>query len=132
MFKFSQWVMLMHEGKCLVTTSANHGLNDFPGGRMDVEEEDVEKAMRREILEETGITNFRIIDQVGWGMWKNRTVMTITLAEVDSNQVTLSHEHTDYQWIGEDGIDEVKFNWQEAKVIMKKGFEVYKQYKQSV
>ncbi len=130
LYKVSQWLMLMHKDKCLVLKSAMHGFMEFPGGRIDKNETDVEKAMRREILEETGIRDFVIIDQLGWEAWSPKadinTLMSLTLAKTTENDVQLSFEHSGYRWVSEDDVESLDFHWARAKELMKKGFKIYK------
>ncbi|NCS72299.1 MAG: NUDIX domain-containing protein [Candidatus Magasanikbacteria bacterium] len=59
----------MREQKCLLLKNALHGRYELPGGRMEVGDSDTKIAMAREITEETGITQFAIIDRVGWEAW---------------------------------------------------------------
>lgn len=100
-------VVLVHDGKMLIlrrgmTDKRRPGQWDLPGGAVD-EGEDINAAAARETQEEAGIMvdplklNLVYIEKAmtdaGFTMW-------LFFAEkVASNAVTISHEHSEYQWV---------------------------------
>lgn len=101
-----------NEGKILILkksaeSKSRAGLWEFPGGKIDVDE-DVSKGIRREVLEETGIKLVNISDEplftLDFEKTKNgrkvkvRDIRMYT-AQASEDTVILSFEHTDYKWI---------------------------------
>lgn len=100
-------VVLVHEGKMLImrrgmTDKRRPGQWDLPGGAVD-EGEDINSAAARETQEEAGITvdplklnlvyTEKAMTEVGFTMW-------LFFAEkVADSAVTISHEHSEYQWV---------------------------------
>ncbi len=79
---------------------------DFPKGHIETGE-DAQETARRELKEETGISEIRFLDgykatlryffrQKGIGIFK---VVIYFLAETDQSEVTLSYEHIGYGWL---------------------------------
>jgi bis(5'-nucleosidyl)-tetraphosphatase len=79
---------------------------DFPKGHIEAGEEARETA-RRELKEETGISDVRFLDgykgtlryffrQKGIGIFK---IVIYFLAETDQSDVTLSSEHIGFEWL---------------------------------
>lgn len=99
---------------------------DFPKGHIESGEDPVVTA-RRELAEETGIRDARIVPgymermryfyrRAGEQM---RKVVIYFLAETASGEVTLSHEHCGYAWVSyEEGIQRLTFKT--AKELLEK------------
>ncbi|MBI3779793.1 MAG: NUDIX domain-containing protein [candidate division NC10 bacterium] len=79
---------------------------DFPKGHIEAGEE-AQATARRELQEETGISEVRFSDgyketlryffrQKGVGIFK---IVIYFLAETDQSDVTLSSEHIDFEWL---------------------------------
>ena len=79
---------------------------DFPKGHIETGE-DAQETARRELKEETGISEIRFLDgykatlryffrQKGIGIFK---VVIYFLAETDQSEVTLSYEHIGCDWL---------------------------------
>ncbi len=82
----------------------------FPKGHIEEDDNDHFATAKRELLEETGISEVSIIDG-----WMSRTEYTFFskgtpttkqvfwyLANTDELNVKLSHEHTNYMWVNFD------------------------------
>ena len=90
----------------------------FPKGHIEESDKDHFSTAKRELLEETGISEVSIIDG-----WKSRTEYTFFskgtpttkqvfwyLANTDELNVKLSHEHTNYLWVNfEEALDQLTF-----------------------
>lgn len=97
-----------------------HGIDywNFPKGKLESGESDLDAA-KRELNEETGITNIEIIDGfedtfgysflVKEGLIKK--VVKIFLAKYLKGSINLSNEHEEYEWfVFEDALNILKFN----------------------
>lgn len=82
----------------------------LPGGRME-ESETPEEALKREINEETSISDFVIEEplEVRLSNSGNTYMVTFLCYTPDNPEVKLSVGHQDYAWIGKDKIDNYKF-----------------------
>ena len=76
----------------------------FPKGRVDPGEISLEQTARREVAEETGITEFLLIP--GFAViseYKTADdrdkIVTFFLASTQTGEVILSHEHQAYAWL---------------------------------
>jgi len=99
---------------------------DFVKGKMEVGETPHE-TVRREMREETGISNFKLIkgfeEYVEYNFrFKNEAVhkkVIFFLAKTDLKKISLSHEHNDYLWLGyNDALKKITF--ENAKNILAK------------
>ena len=99
---------------------------DFVKGKMEVGETP-DKTVRREMREETGISNFKLIkgfeEYVEYNFrFKNEVVhkkVIFFLAKTDMKKISLSHEHNDYLWLGyNDALKKITF--ENAKNILTK------------
>ena len=79
---------------------------DFPKGHIEAGE-DAEQAARRELKEETGISEIRFVKgykqslryffrQKGIGIFK---IVIYYLVETDQSEISLSHEHIGFDWL---------------------------------
>lgn len=133
-YYISQLGVLIRENKCLILGSAEFpGLWDLPGGRIEIGEAR-DAALKREILEETGLTKVRIIDFVGYHLRyterRHRPVCnTVMLIENNTGTVKLSSEHLQYKWVTEKQLTKVRMYLPALKPFMKKGFKLYREYK---
>jgi 8-oxo-dGTP diphosphatase len=94
-----------HDGRCLLIrrsmeSKANRGKWDLPGGKVDAGES-FDKALLREVAEETGITISlqRVLGAAQSESPSNRVVYLIMEARLEAGQVRLSHEHIDSAWV---------------------------------
>ena len=99
---------------------------DFVKGKMEVNETPQE-TVRREMKEETGISNFQLVDgfeeYVRYNFrFKNEVVhkkVIFFLAKTNIKKISLSHEHNDYLWLGyNDALKKITFK--NAKNILTK------------
>jgi 8-oxo-dGTP pyrophosphatase MutT (NUDIX family) len=95
--------VFVSEGKVLIMS--DHGKWDFPGGGIEGDERLLD-ALRRELLEETGLTDFTIGDVIHADEWfipaKDLHVVAVFYQGEMKGQPTpkqLSEEHTDFAWI---------------------------------
>lgn len=104
-------VIVNQEGRILILREAatygdgtQRGRYHMPGGRVEVGE-NFEDALRREIMEETGL-EVDIEYPIYVGEWRpvirdvpHQIVATFMVCKPKSDKITLSTEHDDYKWI---------------------------------
>lgn len=104
-------VIVNEKGEVLILREAatygdgtQRGRYHMPGGRIEVGE-NFEDALRREIMEETGL-EVDIEYPIYVGEWRpvirdvpHQIVATFMVCKPKSNNITLSTEHDDFQWI---------------------------------
>lgn len=84
----------------------NYGHWDFPKGNIEQGETEID-TVHREISEETGITDLKILEgfreQISYRYRKKSKLVSKAviyyLAETQSDKITLSFEHINYQWL---------------------------------
>lgn len=97
-----------------------HGMDywNFPKGKLEAGESHMDAA-KRELSEETGITNIQVIDgfenTFGYSFYVKegliKKVVKMFLAKYLRGSIRLSHEHEDYKWFTfEDAMDILKFS----------------------
>jgi 8-oxo-dGTP diphosphatase len=103
--------VIVKDGKVLILREAatygdgtQQGRYHLPGGRVEIGER-FEEALRREVLEETGL-HINIGDPLYVGEWRpvikgvpNQIIGIFSICTPGSDTVTLSSEHDDYQWV---------------------------------
>ncbi len=127
-FNIGQVAIIIKDNKCLILEfTKKQGWWGLPGGRID-QGESGEEAFKRELKEETDISNFELISVVDYDIWITGSgqpfcgianLINITSQE---NEIKLSPEHNRYKWVGQDELVEYKFIWPKAKRMIKKGF----------
>ena len=109
----------------------------YPSGHWDfvkgnIEEGEKEKeTVRRELFEETGISNLEIHqgfnEKVEYNYYKKNNkvhiIVSYYLAETNQKQVKLSFEHLDYKWSDYEGLMKL-ITFENSKEILKKGNEI--------
>jgi 8-oxo-dGTP diphosphatase len=115
--------VLVHNGKILLLREASTygegtqtGRWHMPGGRINPGEP-WQTALKREVSEETGITEFEIDAPIFVGEWfptikgvPTHIVAMFHLCHVTNPVVLLSEEHDDYRWVSAD-------DWRELDVM---------------
>ena len=119
--------VLIKDNKCLLAEiNKRPGTWDLPGGRIDIGE-NKEEAFRREMREELGIKNFKIISLLDYKTWYTHTGFAIcgivSLVNTEE-EVNLSIEHSKMMWASEEELDNLKFIWPHAPEMIKKGFQL--------
>ena len=97
--------LIVYNRKVLIIRRSNYidigkGEWDIPGGGIQFGE-DLPDCLRREIMEETGLTVRvdRLLYAITALVSPTRQIVGLTyLSHADSDAVTLSHEHTNYLW----------------------------------
>ncbi|MCD4760723.1 NUDIX domain-containing protein [bacterium] len=124
---------LIRDGKCLIMRYADtykKNMWGFPGGRMDADELP-EESFIREMKEETGIDNFKILGTVDYDLWyhppkHHPAGAIIVLIENDNDEIKMSEEHDKIAWVTAEEVDNYDFIWPQGTRMVKKAFEYYK------
>lgn len=128
-FNVSQKAVIIRDNKCFIAeVSKRPGIWDLPGGRID-KREDSTSAFRRELKEETGVTNFEILATYDCDTWLSMAGAavygTASLVYTDDD-IKISNEHTQGKWICENEIDDYIYIWPAMNRMIKKGFWYHK------
>lgn len=117
-FKVNQDIILKNpEGKVLILQQ--NDLWKLPGGHLE-EQETWEQGLRREIQEETGITDVTIQDVVRVGMSDSKNTYLITFFGTTSAlEVVLDSEHSAFEWVDTDTIDTYHLFFTELQSVVK-------------
>ena len=92
--------LLMRRSK---NVASQTGCWELPGGKMD-SGETIDKALKREILEETGF-HVELVKVLGTAEWEKseiRIAYLFFLADIVSGEFCISPEHDDYRWVPHD------------------------------
>ena len=102
---------------------------DLPKGHME-EGETEQTTVKREMAEETGLQDVELVDGFRetihyWFKFQGKTIsktVVFYLAKADQEEITISSEHTGYQWLAyADALKKLTF--QNAKDILQKAHE---------
>lgn len=96
--RFKDKYLLLKKAEDIV--AENVGKWECPGGRID-KDEDPEKAVLREIKEETGL-KCEIIRELPFLHKRNKkyeSLCHVYLVQALSNKIKLSSEHSEYKWV---------------------------------
>jgi 8-oxo-dGTP pyrophosphatase MutT (NUDIX family) len=130
--RVSMKAVMVCDGKILLLRKAMYAENggkegkwNNPGGRVEVGEH-WQDALKREVLEETGIKDFSIEQPIFVGEWTpviqgvpTQIICTFLLCKTDKNTVKLDHEHDDYRWVGPDDYQTLDILTPEKEVLDK-------------
>lgn len=106
-FRLSIKVVIFDDtGRCLLLKRSSHskgnpGKWDLPGGKVD-SGEDFDRALIREVVEETGlrISLTRVTGGTERELPERTVAYLIMEARLVSGQARLSNEHDDFAWVG--------------------------------
>jgi colanic acid biosynthesis protein WcaH len=95
--------IITFEGKFLLLKRNNPPVKGewwLPGGRVR-KGEDLVEAVRREVLEETGLkcNSIRQVGVINQVFPECHTISIYYLVEVENSNVMLNEEHSDYKWV---------------------------------
>lgn len=103
-------VVIEDDGKYLLVKRADHdtypGLWEFPGGGIDNFESPKDSSYR-EVFEETGleVDSLEYVCEYEWERREKDNIhITMFYSAEFSGDVKISHEHSDFLWLGEDDI----------------------------
>jgi 8-oxo-dGTP diphosphatase len=131
LFIIGQKAALIRDEKCLIVEMANRpGLWELPGGRIN-KGEYREPALHREIKEELGLEDFKILGVIDYDIWYHKDTnisfcATVHLIKNDTDEIILSDESLQYKWIAEDEIDENKYFWDCSPRFIKNAFKLHR------
>ena len=105
LFNSDEFLLIQHPTK----SNGDEGHWDFPKGHVEGNETELETA-KRELIEETGIVNFRLFDgfrhRIEYNFQKGNEMVPkeviFFLAESDTKEVELSSEHQNFVWLNKD------------------------------
>ena len=120
LFNSDKFLLIQHPAK----SNGDEGHWDFPKGHVEGNETELETA-KRELIEETGIVDFRLLDgfrhRIEYNFQKdNRMVpkeVIFFLAESNTKEVVLSSEHQNFVWLNED-LAHNKLTYTNAKEVL--------------
>ena len=105
LFNSDEFLLIQHPTK----SNGDEGHWDFPKGHVEGSETELETA-KRELIEETGIVNFRLFDgfkhRIEYNFQKGNEIVPkeviFFLAESNTKEVKLSSEHENFVWLNSD------------------------------
>lgn len=128
--RFSVKAVIINDGKVLILRKAlyegnggKEGKWNTPGGRIEPGER-WQDALRREVQEETGITELVIKEPIYIGEWTpvisgvpTQIICTFLVCQTSQTDVKLNDEHDKYEWINPLDRDEFEILTPESDVI---------------
>jgi mutator protein MutT len=106
-----QAIILNRQGQILILRRPE-GVWQFAGGRLE-EGERWDDGLRREVREETGITDLEIVSilMVDNFEWQSQQLYSACfLCRTNTTVVRLSHEHIEYRWLTrDDDLEQINF-----------------------
>ena len=123
LFKITQNIIIQNQEEAVLILKHNTGKWLLPGGKIQKNESWID-ALKREIKEETGITEFAIKSILDIDSWtENETgyyVATFVAKALGINEIILSDEHIDHAWIKLSDLDNYDFWHENIKKRIKK------------
>ena len=120
LFYSNEFLLIQHPAK----PNGNEGHWDFPKGHVEGSETELETA-KRELVEETGIVDFRIFEgfrhRIEYNFHKDNQLVAkeviFFLAESNTKEVVLSSEHQNFVWLNND-LAHKKLTYYNAKEVL--------------
>ena len=120
LFNSDEFLLIQHPTK----SNGDEGHWDFPKGHVEGNETELETA-KRELIEETGIVNFRLFDgfrhRIEYNFQKGNEMVPkeviFFLAESNTKEVELSSEHQNFVWLNKD-LAHNKLTYTNAKEVL--------------
>ena len=120
LFNSDEFLLIQHPAK----SNGDKGHWDFPKGHVEGSETELETA-KRELIEETGIVNFRLFDgfrhRIEYYFQKGNEMVPkeviFFLAESNTKEVVLSSEHQNFVWLSKD-LAHNKLTYTKAKEVL--------------
>ena len=120
LFNSDEFLLIQHPTK----SNGDEGHWDFPKGHVEGNETELETA-KRELIEETGIMNFRLFDgfrhRIEYNFQKGNEMVPkeviFFLAESNTKEVELSSEHQNFVWLNKDSAHN-KLTYTNAKEVL--------------
>ena len=120
LFNSDEFLLIQHPTK----SNGDEGHWDFPKGHVEGNETELETA-KRELIEETGIVNFRLFDgfrhRIEYNFQKGNEMVpkevVFFLAESNTKEVELSSEHQNFVWLNKD-LAHNKLTYTNAKEVL--------------
>ena len=100
-FKIAQNIFLLNSKNQFLVLQHKSGKWLLPGGRLNKEENWLQ-GLKREIKEETGVSNFKvnsIFKTDTWDLKGDSYFGVFYIGEINDSDIVLSDEHKDYKWI---------------------------------
>ncbi len=132
-FRIAAKSFIINDGKLLVLKRASDDIQkpniwEIPGGRLELGEDPIE-GIQRETKEETGI-DVKVIHPINVKHFKRDDGQTITmlifLCKALNNNVNLSKEHSDFDWIPIENCKEKLTDFFHKEVDIFNKLELYK------
>tara|TARA_Y100000310_G_scaffold253790_1_gene260745 strand:- start:9240 stop:10160 length:921 start_codon:yes stop_codon:yes gene_type:complete len=109
--------LVFHKNKLLIIkrikSDAQGSKWDFPGGSLH-NSENIDKGIKREIKEETGISIKKVekLDMIGLRNTRKRNYLLFFYkAKINKKKIKLSKEHDNYKWINPNDLFKYRLNW---------------------
>lgn len=118
-------VIVNNEKALVLKDKARYNGIDLPGGKID-QGEKAGTALARELHEELGIGNFRVLDllhaQERPDYKRNgaRLMLIFYKVEADLEEIKLSDEHTSFEWVGREDLNDLEFRNDGVKTAIEK------------
>ena len=119
-----QTAVLINAANEVLILRTHEGKWQLPGGRLN-EGEHWDAGLRREILEETGITDVEILSILLTDNWEFRGVKmygVYFLCRTKTSDVRISNEHTEFRWVGKnDDLNAIDFWHENLRLMVDRG-----------
>jgi len=127
-FYVGQKALIDKDGKLLILNDPYLGY-DLPGGKLQIGETDFEKALKREVKEETNLEIDVISPFATWyfeipkdSRHPRAGIKVFTISykcKYKAGEIRLSSEHDNYIWIDKDSFTTIKNDWKSYPIIEK-------------